>query len=210
MILFWGLMLLPALGFSQQEQPKRVTVVVTAREIVPEKEIVQLPADNTPVATNTVHRGKTAPTKTPSSVKTATNQQKQSAKKPLNTKAATKPVVATFSTKAQIGTKQKTVEETPAPKKVSSVRPSIVDTTTGKTNQTSNQLNNKDSSTVKSESIQRQNASVTNGTKASSFSYIWIGSFLIIAGLVLGLLFGKPAFLISFVGVVFVVLGILI
>ncbi|WAC42173.1 hypothetical protein [Pedobacter sp. SL55] len=206
-------MLLPALGFSQQEQPKRVSVVITAKAIVTEKEIVQIPADNTPIVTspiNTVPKGKAAPANKPGSINATTALQKQQAKS-LNTKAQIpKPVVASASKKAQIETKQKAVEQTPHTNTASNVRTAITDTTLAKPNQTSNQLNRKDSSLAKSESIQRQNAAVTNGTKASSFSYIWIGSFLIIAGLVLGLLFGKPAFLISFVGVVFVVLGILI
>lgn len=207
-------MLLPALGFSQQEQPKRVSVVVTAKEIVAEKEIVQIPANNTPIVTaplNIAHKSKVAPTKKLNPIKTTTALQKQSAKTPLNTKdQIPKPVVTTSSTKAQTETKQKAVEQIPHTNTASNVRTGIADTTAAKPNQTSNQLNHKESSLAKSESIQRQNAAVANGTKASSFSYIWIGSFLIIAGLVLGLLFGKPAFLISFVGVVFVVLGILI
>ncbi|RYG07537.1 MAG: hypothetical protein EOO07_27225, partial [Chitinophagaceae bacterium] len=49
-----GLLALPFLSFSQQqEEPKRVTVVVIAKEVVPQKEIIQLPADNVPKVIST-------------------------------------------------------------------------------------------------------------------------------------------------------------
>ena len=43
-----GLLLFPFLGFSQQEQPKRAAITVNVREITPQKDIVHLPANNTP------------------------------------------------------------------------------------------------------------------------------------------------------------------
>ncbi len=45
--------------------------------------------------------------------------------------------------------------------------------------------------------------------KVNAVNYIWIGFFLMLAGVVLGLLFGKPAFLVSFAGLIFVILGVL-
>jgi hypothetical protein len=46
--------------------------------------------------------------------------------------------------------------------------------------------------------------------ETSAFSYIWIGVFLFVAGILLGLLFGRPALLVSFVGMVFVAIGFLV
>lgn len=51
---------------------------------------------------------------------------------------------------------------------------------------------------------------VKYSAKVNSSSYLWIGSFLVLAGLVLGLLFGKPAILVSLAGVVFIALGFFI
>ena len=45
--------------------------------------------------------------------------------------------------------------------------------------------------------------------KVNAVNYIWIGFFLMLAGVVLGLLFGKPAFLVSFAGLVFLIIGLL-
>lgn len=46
--------------------------------------------------------------------------------------------------------------------------------------------------------------------KQNTLSYVWIGSILVIAGLVLGLLFGRAAFLLSLVGVIFIILGVVV
>ena len=48
----------------------------------------------------------------------------------------------------------------------------------------------------------------SNSDKANTISYVWIGVILLIAGIILGLLFGRAAFLVSFVGVIFILLGI--
>ncbi len=49
----------------------------------------------------------------------------------------------------------------------------------------------------------------TNST-ASKLSYLYIGFALTVIGVILGLVFGRPAFLVSVVGIVFVVIGLFI
>lgn len=176
LILFCGLILIPNLGFSQQEQPKRVTVVVIAKEIIPEKEIIQIPADNFPKATNSsVHVNGERKIKRSALAKTPIKE--RSVKKASNLNTVSKTEVSSNTSK------------------------------------TSAQINDKRNSIIKSKSSQTADSTaIRNNIKAGSFSYvyIWIGAFFVIAGVVLGLLFGKPAFLISFAGLVFIVLGVII
>lgn len=46
--------------------------------------------------------------------------------------------------------------------------------------------------------------------KNNQSTYFWIGIFLIVTGIVFGLLFGKIAFLISLAGLIFIIIGVLI
>ncbi|HEY1025026.1 MAG TPA: hypothetical protein VGE26_07675 [Sphingobacteriaceae bacterium] len=52
--------------------------------------------------------------------------------------------------------------------------------------------------------------SIENSPKANKISYMWIGFVLLLAGVVLGLVFGRTAFMISAVGVVFLIIGFMI
>lgn len=233
--------MLPFLGFSQQEQPKRVTVVVTAKEITPQKDVVQLPADNVPTTVNSKPKAifskkvstyastKTvAPTKaqphktvapkpkvisTPNPKNNIVAKEKTIAKPTVKPNSTPKPVItppikkeeAIAKTKPVIKAekeKAKAEEEILAPAPITGAAlpsNSKVETTTP----------DKDEAIVKTES-NKDTPQLSPDGQTNSTSYIWIGIFLIIAGVVLGLLFGKPAFLISFVGVVFVALGMII
>ena len=217
-ILFMVLWLFPFLSFSQQEQPKRVTVVVTATETAVQKEIIQLPADNVPQAidkpsdmVNAKHSEFTAK-KTPSVLKNSITKEK-----PITSPrvAATKTPVVTPKVSVPQN-KIKANEETAANK------PSAA-TEKKATTIPSQATLKKPAATTAKPAVQedkglvivktttpKENEESIHSTTANSSSYIWIGIFLIIAGVVLGLLFGKPAFLISFVGIVFIALGMLI
>ncbi|MDQ8004459.1 MAG: hypothetical protein REI64_06625 [Pedobacter sp.] len=231
-ILFTGLLLLSLSGYSQQEEPKRVTVVVTAKEIAPQKEIIQVPADNLPkVVSKPAAKQKTKATEI-SEKSTIVKQRIKPTEKIVaetpKTTLRTKPKVeATKNIPVQ---KNKPVEET----KIAQNKPVGVKETQKPAQQpiedkkeiekakeetklpdvnvtkTVTQVGDETITTIKAESDNKEVAKITHSSKVNSFSYIWIGAFLIVAGLVLGLLFGKPAFLISFVGVVFIVLGIVI
>lgn len=49
--------------------------------------------------------------------------------------------------------------------------------------------------------------SIENSPKANKISYMWIGFVLVLAGVVLGLVFGRTAFMVSVVGFVFLIIG---
>jgi len=235
----------PFLGFSQQEQPKRVTVVVTAKEINPQKEVVQLPADNVPTVVNS--KTKTAFSKKPATY-TATKSKTAvpSKAQPEKTVVVSPKVSSTAKPKNTVATKENTISKTtvkpsPTPKigtpppikkaeVIAKAKPTIkvekepvkpekeIAATAPITRATASPSNHKVETTTapsKEEAIVKTESSkdtpqLSPDGQTNSTSYIWIGVFLIIAGVVLGLLFGKPAFLISFVGVVFVALGIII
>lgn len=215
-------MLFPFLSFSQQEEPKRVSVVVTVKEITPQKEVVQIPADNTPKAV-----GKPVVKKIATAVKSATPKEKLAAAAP--TVATAKPIgkpsivtpkntIAPNQTKTEEITKSKSTEV----KKEKTTEPAIVQPPLAtapkkeiearevESNKAEVKANNQTRAAVTAANENKEILEIPNNSKANSFSYIWIGIFLIVAGVVLGLLFGKPALLISFVGIVFVVLGIII
>ncbi|WP_461788575.1 hypothetical protein [Pedobacter sp.] len=222
-ILFLGL-ISPMLVFSQQDTPKRVSVVVTAKEISPDKQLVQVPADNLPkTISKPIFRRSTKPTE-----KTISDTYVAVAKAPVETIKAEKksvkttvkpkpekPAVATEETKAiapaptdnsanqqfGAGSTQNTASKT-----TDSISPAD-DISISKTVQ---QIGEKTITTIKARKDNKELATFTHSSKVNSISYIWIGCFLIIAGVVLGLLFGRPAFLISFVGVVFITLGLVI
>jgi len=236
--------MLPFLGFSQQEQPKRVTVVVTAKEIAPQKEVVQLPADNIPVTINSKPKGvfkKKNPTFNNSKTKTAAPAKVQPEKaiissskvvatpkpksktpikenapikttvKPSNT---TKPTATAPTKKQEVVAKAKPVaqpktEQKETEKEIASPAP-ITRATTPVPNEKVNEASNNDNDALVKADQNSDTPQLSPDGQTNATSYIWIGIFLIIAGVVLGLLFGKPAFLISFVGVVFVALGMII
>lgn len=236
-----GMLMLPFLGFSQQEQPKRVTVVVTAKEIAPQKEVVQLPADNVPASVNSKPKATLNKKTTYTTTKTIVPAKVQ----PEKTVAPSTKVASTPKTKSNVVAKENTIAKTrakpnstpkpitpPTIKKeevIAKTKPAVkvekeqikpekeiaapapitraalpsnnkLETTTAPS---------KEEAIVKTES-NKNNPQLSPDGQTNSTSYIWIGVFLIIAGVVLGLLFGKPAFLISFVGVVFVALGVII
>ena len=226
--------MLPFLGFSQQVQPKRVSIVVTAKEITPQKELVQLPADNVPSTINSKPKA-TLNKKTTYTQAKATSLSKIEPKKAResNSKAASFPV-----TKSEVTVKESNIAKTttksvanppvkeevtakvkPAPKaakeavkpekEIVSPAPIAMANTSQNSKLEETTTSSEHIATVKAEHSKSTPQLSPNG-QINSVSYVWIGVFLIIAGVVLGLLFGKPAFLISFVGVVFVALGMLI
>lgn len=226
-----GLLMLPFLSFSQQqEEPKRVSIVVTAKEIAPQKEIVQLPADNFPKITdskptketlttqiatnkknNTTLKTTVAAKKDGVVVKKLTTTTASANKAPIKPvevpkKSAIVPVKKTDIARTKTSTKQ---EQNPA--KVTSEKTTAATKAPNVDQNTEvRQVGDKTEATSKLEVGEKEVVKSTNSANINSFSYIWIGIFLIVAGLVLGLLFGKPAFLISFVGVVFIALGLII
>lgn len=244
--LLLGLLMFPFLGFSQQEQPKRVSVVVTAKEITTQKEVVQLPADNVPTTVNskkkTTFSKKPATytaTKTKTTVPTKVEPEKTvvaspkvtSTAKPKNNtvvkenttakttakpssptpKAATPPPVKKEEVIAKAKPVIKVEKEPVKPEKEIAAPAPITRATASPSNHKveTTTAPSKEEAIVNTESSKNTPQLSPDG-QTNATSYIWIGIFLIIAGVVLGLLFGKPAFLISFVGVVFVALGIII
>ena len=236
---FTGLLLLSFSGYSQQqEEPKRVTVIVTAKEIAPQKDIVQVPADNLPktvdrpaakhktkVAEAAVAKANTTKQRINTTEKIMVETPKvtsrpnpvvQQPKREAPKSTAVQQNKAVAETKiAQ--SKPIAVEETPKPvqkpienKKEAERAKEETKLPDVNVTKTVTQVGDETITTIKAESDNKEVAKITHSSKVNSFSYIWIGAFLIVAGLVLGLLFGKPAFLISFVGVVFIVLGIVI
>lgn len=242
-LLVLGLLTLPLLGFSQQEQPKRVTVVVTAKEITPQK-LVQLPADNVPsivsgkpkatlkkkLHTHITAKPKTKPaTQTtsakalvepsPKAISAPTPKSKSVAKEntiakavPKNQNTAKPVAVAPPAQKeetvveAQPGQQK---ENKKIDKEVAPPAPITTANTLGTSAEIEKTTKPEDNATIQTNSS-RDTPQLSPDGQTNATSYIWIGVFLIIAGVVLGLLFGKPAFLISFVGVVFIALGIII
>jgi len=218
--LFTGLLTLPFLSFSQQqEEPKRVTVVVTAKEIVSQKEIVQLPADNVPKIVSDKPKEKNTTAK-----RNITNSSKSLTTRSVVSKAPTaakKNTVETKKTPVAVAKKEifpvsradiaKAKPEVTKETKQTQPSKERIANPIAKVETTAPDVNaSKDSDRVTTKLAAEDTIKVTHSTKVNSFSYIWIGIFLIVAGLVLGLLFGKPAFLISFVGIIFIALGLII
>ncbi len=237
-----GMLMLPFLGFSQQEQPKRVTVVVTAKEITPQKEVVQLPADNVPATVNSKSKATLSKKTTYTAAKTKTTapskiQPEKTVVASPKTAITTKPKSNTLAKENTIA--KATVKPSPTPKAIpppvkkeeviakakptvkvekEQVKPEKEIAAPAPMTRVALPSNNKVETTTapsKEEAVVKTESSkdipqLSPDGQTNSTSYIWIGVFLIIAGVVLGLLFGKPAFLISFVGVVFVALGIII
>mgnify|MGYP003582988841 CR=1 FL=1 len=206
------MLLSPIVVFSQEEQPKRVTVVVTAKEIPSQKEVVQIPADNVP---KNVKESSSRTTKNKLEAKAAKEVTRTSADKtkPVTSlpKAPKKPPVKRPMPiiKEEITTNHKPKEEKPvensARKENGKVEKNTVDTS-----HTVAKVIHKNKTSLKPANAKAVDETLSVNSKKSAFSYIWIGTFLVIAGIVLGLLFGRPAFLVSFVGIVFIILGIII
>jgi cytoskeletal protein RodZ len=220
-ILFLGLLLFPIFVFSQEEQPKRVTVIVTAKEISGQKEVVQIPADNVPKnVKESVKKSvkESSPTAQKNQVEakvtnkvnpTVTDKTKSVTTSPTVAKktTATKP---TSPSKTEVTTTTKPAEEKPAENFVRKETGSIGKHTVDTTSTTAAKIINKDNASLKPANTETIDETLSANSKKSAFSYIWIGAFLVIAGIVLGSLFGRPAFLISFVGIVFIILGVII
>lgn len=51
---------------------------------------------------------------------------------------------------------------------------------------------------------------IKNTVKQGTFSHVWLGSILMISGVVLGFLFGRTAFLVSGIGFIFILIGIFV
>lgn len=202
-------------------------MVVTLKEIFPQKEIVQLPADNIPTVINmpaakvrNTSARHTAKTKSIISKNKATKE-KVVAKSTLTVKKAPKqPAEKSIIPSSPTVTQQEKAKAQTKPIENKSVSVKQNELTEQKTvankaskipdvKSTAAQVRDDTSTIVKTKNDNKETVKFIQNTKANSFSYIWIGIFLVIAGVVLGLLFGKPAFLISFVGAVFIVLGLL-
>ncbi len=297
--LLTGVVSLPFFGYAQQDEPKRVAVVVVAKEISPTKEFVQLPATNLPIVVGHISKPKTYRARTVVSaavkkpavsrpiVKEAVVTKTKSApiattkptvklapakvevvKKPTSVAVVSKkstPVVVSKVTKEAVVAKAKpaplvtvkpVVKSAPTPKVemvkkatapvVAKTNPPVV--ASNKVEQvivtkkdvvvlppavvaennpsvkTTNTL-----TTVPQASVTKDDkkvidefsnevtvandlevSQVSHSAKVNALNYIWIGFFLMLAGFVLGLLFGKPAFLVSVAGVVFIVLGFMV
>ncbi|RZL20408.1 MAG: hypothetical protein EOO96_25145 [Pedobacter sp.] len=230
--LFLGLLLSPFLSFSQQDEPKRVSVIVSAKEIAPEKEIVQIPADNTPKVvgksfTKAVAKNpQTVVKKNTILVKTATAKEKPTVKPiiaankkppvantviaPVKNKAASPKIKIEEVANKKPAEKETVRKTTSIQKSVAATPKTETKTLATKSDEVSVQTNDKTITTAKANNENNELLENATTSKANSFSYIWIGIFLMVAGVVLGLLFGKPAFLISFVGIVFITLGLII
>ncbi|MNK08670.1 hypothetical protein D3C87_266130 [compost metagenome] len=231
--LFLGLLLSPFLSFSQQDEPKRVSVIISAKEITPQKEIVQIPADNIPKAvskptpkTLVKHHQNSAERKSVLAKKTTPKKEDPVANVPAVAKntpkpsKTTAPVVAVpnkakseeIAKKKPAEVEKKAVIETaPVQKSVAATPKTEPKTLATKPDDASAQTNDKTiTAVIKADNKNNEVLENATTSKANSFSYIWIGIFLMLAGVVLGLLFGKPAFLISFVGIVFITLGLII
>ena len=214
-------MVLPVFAYAQQQEPKRIKVVVVAREIARPEQIIQLPATNVPIE---------------SSRKTNVYKKIRRTANPLTKATFTKPprlVEIPIEKSKKIVWKAVAIKEkakNPAPLQRTEITKSGV-VTVGKENQPAKAVNVKTIAPEKATQTITQNAvqpkktlvagdttqvkakdvtETKRGIAPNALSYIWIGVFLVIAGLVLGLLFGKPAFLVSFAGLVFLILGFLI
>jgi hypothetical protein len=212
--------------FSQEEAPKRITIVVTAKEISSDRQLVQVPADNLPktISKATIRKSAkpaentfsdTHAVDTKAITATVKNEKKpvktnvREQEKPVATKApiaetkTTAPTDNSANQQFSAASNQATGSNT---KTSDSISPAD-DISISKTVQ---QIGEKTITTIKARKDNKELATFTHSSKVNSISYIWIGCFLIIAGVVLGLLFGRPAFLISFVGIVFITLGLVI
>lgn len=224
-----GLLALPFLGFSQQqEEPKRVTVVVKSTEVSTQKEIVQLPADNLPkvISSKPITKSNRTVSTKQNSVPAAVAPKEKTIVAKVEKKAEVKPenkpsIAKTIASPKKEVIPVKKTEVAQAKTTIKKEQPVIAKTaSTNKPKDAAKpnvsvtrevtQVGDETITTIKAQSDNEVIAKVSHSSKVNSFSYIWIGIFLIVAGVVLGLLFGKPAFLISFVGVVFITLGLVI
>lgn len=224
--LFLGL-ISPMLVFSQQDIPKRISVVVTAKEIGTEKQLVQLPADNFPKTigsaavkkhskpvTRAIPEKYIAVIKEPASKKVEEKLIKSAVKPTAEKHAEAKASVSETKTTSAVPTDNSANQQFNSATNTSATENNTSDSISPaddiSISKTVEQIGEKTITTIKARKDNKELATFTHSSKVNSISYIWIGCFLIIAGVVLGLLFGRPAFLISFVGVVFITLGLVI
>ncbi|WP_199118102.1 hypothetical protein [Pedobacter sp. ASV28] len=236
-LLLAGGILVPFFSFCQQEETtNRVSIVVSVKELTPTKEIIQLPANNTPILiskANVPHYKRqakpTKPTVKPIKernlikeiVAPSHSEIAAKANKEPNRPKTDKPVLPA-PIKAE--KKQIAINKPQAPTHTVPSQPSE-DLATAKPNirpqetkqekrpsqvQEKTEVHTEVPSSIKAENERKEKSQTIDVERQNSISYIWIGAFLILAGIVLGLLFGRPAFLVSFVGIIFIALGLAI
>lgn len=242
-----GVVSLPFFGYTQQDEPKRVAVLVVVREIPAAKEFVQLPATNLPIVVDEINKPKTysAGTVFSAALKKPVSRpivkETVAVKAKSETLAPVKRVVKSAPTsKMDMVKKASTpvIEKTNLPLVASTMVEQVVVKKKKVLVLPPAEVAKNNSSPVKTRNIFKSvpQASVTKDDKkvidefsnevtmandldgsqvsdiarVNALNYMWIGFFLILAGLVLGLLFGKPAFLVSVAGVVFIVLGFMV
>lgn len=224
----WGCF--PFIAFSQQEEPKRVSIIVIAKEINTEKEIVQLPATNLPPVITKGRKTANTIAHTPTKTVAKNTNKKQiftapaapemaPAKSIAPSTSPTKTNTVRSHNKAASTTPKERVPENVPPPPVQAAASGPVQEPSAPTASTTNHKQSQESSASSPQTLRKrmdhhskqqvEHTRIAN-QKANVRSYIWTGVFLIIAGVALGLLFGKPAFLVSVVGIVFIVLGVMI
>lgn len=212
--------------FSRQDEPKRVTVVVKAKEITTGKQLVQVPADNLPktihgpvvkksgVTTEKVMAKTSVSTNRSTDIEKPEEKLVNKSEKPMQQHAAAKVLPKAGQTRIAVDNSANQQFNSSTNTATNSVNTNGSDSISPaddiSISKTVEQVGEKTITTIKAKKDNKELATFTHSSKVNSISYIWIGCFLIIAGIVLGLLFGKPAFLISFVGVVFITLGLVI
>jgi hypothetical protein len=238
-LLLAGGILVPFFSFCQQEETtKRVSIVVSVKELTPTKEIIQLPANNTPILiskANVTHYKRQAkpikPTVKPikernlikeivapshSEIATKTNKE---AKRPETDKPALPVPIKEEKKQTAANKPQIPIHTAPSQPSedldLATVKPNIPPQEARQEKRSSDiqakaEVHTEVPTSIKTENERKEKSQTVDVERQNSISYIWIGAFLILAGIVLGLLFGRPAFLVSFVGIIFIALGLAI
>jgi hypothetical protein len=209
--------LFPIISYGQQTPVKRVDIVVSVVE-KPGTAIVQLPATNLPKAvdkksknykTKIYKKRKSTPSThlSPKNIKPNLPAVAKIKAKTLSTKSK---VVEPVKPKQQISPNQTSLSKLkPIPQQkeeLKSIEKPIQKEEKPKFESSSNKVDN----AFRNADVEHNNAQISDTDKQNTISYVWIGVILIVAGIVLGLLFGRTAFLVSFIGVIFILLGIFI
>jgi hypothetical protein len=110
------------------------------------------------------------------------------------------------ASRAGITERKEALNKSSVPKQTSS-KPAKIKPVTGEASVTKQSSNNKHKEELDKAQVTDDKTAIEPTDIKTSRTYLWIGFMLIVVGVILGILFGKTALLISIAGIVFVVIG---
>lgn len=201
---------------SAQDTPKRVSITVEVKQRQ-QSDILQLPAENLPTVVDRTH------------LNTGTKSER-----PIHKSIVAKKTKNPLHAAAKVSVKQnlasKNTVVAPAPKTIVEKTPKANDNPISRPSPLANKTAQVAVSSTTSQNkalteipVEKQRVATenripendnpytelesSNPSNNHGLTYVWVGALLVIAGMVLGLLFGRSAYLIAACGIIFIVFG---